>query len=190
MATHPCDIGAVETVGVQKRKLNGATASWTGHLVAEDTFGTWIAAAAGTRVAWTDAASSFETEATLDILVLIPPSQWWTAAWWTNRDVTVDIALPARFDDGCWVFDDLELDLFLGATGSHGVVDLDEFFDEVQSGRITIEQSETCLRCASEVERMLKRREEPFGEVGWRRFSEATSLHLPLMDPPSTTRSP
>lgn len=174
----------MESVAVQKLKLNGATASWSGHLFAQDAYGTWVAAAAGTRVAWRDDASSFETEATLDIVVLIPPSQWWVAAWWTNGDVTVDVARPATFEEGVWVFRDVELDVFLAASGSHGVVDLDEFLDEVERGRITFEEKESCLRCASALERMLKRRAEPFGNVGWERFREATSRPLPLLKPP------
>lgn len=177
-------------VGVRKLKRNGASASWTGHVLAEDDYGTWIAGTAGTRVAWCSPASSSEqdkeTEAPLDILVLIPPSQWWVAAWWTNGDITVDVTLPARLEHGTWVFEDLELDLFLTPSGSHGLVDVDEFLDEVERGRILPEEREASLRTAGAVERMLKHREEPFGDVGWARFHEATSLQLPRLDPPST----
>lgn len=153
-------------------------------MFAEDDDGTWIGGRAGTRVAWRDETSYLETETTLDVAVLIPPSAWWIAAWWSNGDITVDVAAPARFERGIWVFEDLELDLYLLPSGSHGIVDVDEFLDAVDADQIVADEREMALRTAGNLERMLKAREEPFGEVGWARFREAQALGLSLLDPP------
>ena len=176
------------TVGVRKLKRSGTSSTWTGHVLAEDHYGTWIGAKAGTRVAWS-AAASFETEretqAPIDIVVLIPQAGWWIASWWTNASVSIDVALPARLGQGIWTFEDLELDLFLGPSGECGTVDIDELFEEVECGRVLTGERDTALRTAASLERMLKRREEPFGEVGWERFRVAVASDLPLLAPPN-----
>ena len=174
------------TAGICKAKRSGLSVLWSAHVVDEDHFGTWLAASTGTRVAWKGDPSQAdkETVASLDIVVLMPTSGWWVASWWSNGDITVDIALPPSFSGGLWTFEDLELDLFLTPSGSHGVVDVDEFLAECDSGQIYVDERGPALQAAGAIERVLKSRAEPFGAVGWSRCREADALHLPLLDPP------
>ena len=76
---------------------------------------------------------------------------------------------------GLWTFEDLELDVYLTPSGSHGVVDVDEFLAECDSGQISVDERGPALQAAGDIERMLKSRTEPFGVVGWSRCREAST---------------
>ncbi len=145
----------------------------------------WLAAPAGTRVRWVENPATEETIASLNILVLIPNSDWWVASWWDNGDITIDICSPSYEKDGVWTFEGLELDLFRTPSGSHGVVDVDEFLAACADNKISPEERELALIATGASEQRLRDKVEPFGDVGWQYFSEAKALAMTPLDPPT-----
>lgn len=119
----------------------------------------------------------------LPVLLLIPPGGWWIAAWARNdhrgtRRISVDIAAPAVRSGGEWSFVDLELDLLSDQPGQVEIEDEDEFADAYAAGVISAAEASAARAATELLERMIRRREEPFGRVGWDKLDTAIGMSL------------
>lgn len=172
----------MEQVRIVKHKLPNATGVFGAYVVAEDEFGTWFFTPAQTSITWTNLEGK-STEWEFDVLTLAPPNDWYYALWWGPHphevELSVDVSTPPVRNRGECSWIDLEIDLFRLKTGDVGIEDEDEFEDSVAKGYITDEQRTEALRITPVIERMLRDRTEPFGDVGRRRLNEAVALGLP-----------
>jgi len=155
----------MDTVAIQKRKLNGQSNTWGAYLLDRDEFGTWFFAPRGTGPL-------------PDLLTLAPVEGWYVAYWSQPWNTTIDVSTPIIETDGVWSYLDLEVDLYLTREGSRGIVDVDEFLDACEAGLITKEQRKIAAQTTGAVERLLRCPTEPFASVGWNLFDRAVALGL------------
>ena len=112
----------------------------------------------------------------VDAILLLRPDDPFVT-WWVDdpqdRRVGIDICLPpVRTPDG-WSFVDLELDpVRHESTGVIEIEDDDEFREACAAG--WIDERDAALASATAADRAdaLRRRDEPWGEVGWRKLAE------------------
>ena len=114
---------------------------------------------------------------------LMPKAGWWTAAWCRDHEVTisVDICTPPQLTDGEWTYIDLELDPVGLSDGSVEIYDEDQFVAACEAGQISREEAIEARNAATDIERCLRHRTEPFGSLGWEKLNEALSLSLPAI---------
>ena len=97
-------------------------------LVDEDEHGWWLRGYPGTRTWRGTELSSVER---VGFLFLVPRDAWWAGFWNFDHDgpyeLYIDIATPARWQDGELQLVDLDLDVVRGWDGSIQLLDEDEF---------------------------------------------------------------
>lgn len=102
----------------------------TGRLLGEDSFGTWIATPAGSRVTF-HYGGKRPRLTRADAVRLLPVGGWWMALFLAepdDRDLYCDIATPARWTGpGEITVVDLDIDLVRYRDGRVAVEDEDEF---------------------------------------------------------------
>ena len=157
------DMVTERLVKVEKRKYPAASGgSWLAEEVIDDEFGIWLFAPRGVHNSheWTG----------LQLL-----SQEWGVAWWWDKAdplCTVDIATLPRLEADGWVYDDLEIDLWMQeSSGLVGVVDIDEFAAAVvrvpYPEKLIVEAIESLRR----LEVAMVQKVGPFG-CGWDRLRQ------------------
>ncbi|WP_157683343.1 DUF402 domain-containing protein [Microlunatus soli] len=159
---------------VTKNKLTGESRAWHADLLAEDEYGTWLYAPAGTTNR--DRAGRPVSRLAMDGVQLITRAAWWTAWWWQDGGITVDIATPAERAANSADYVDLELDLW-SRGNDFGLVDQDEYDAARDAAMITDEQDHHARAAATVVCRMLAGHDEPFATLGtqWLRWAQATA---------------
>jgi predicted RNA-binding protein associated with RNAse of E/G family len=95
--------------------------------------------------------------------------------------MSVDVTTPSKRVRAGWEWIDLEIDLVRASDGNAGIEDGDEFADAFAAGHINHAERVEALRITPVLERMLRERAEPFGDVGRRRLSDALALGLPAL---------
>jgi hypothetical protein len=181
----------VETALIRKRKLKGDIAEWGAYRLAEDEHGTWLFVPKGT--AWNAFFADGRTASVqvgqgdnpegCDVMFLVSREPvWWFPQWWSPGafpwTLTVDICEPLSIVDGVAEYLDLEVDLFVLAAGGHGIADFDEFIDAHDADLIADARYTEVIAATAAVERALRARAEPFGEVGRAHFARGVSLGL------------
>lgn len=164
-----------------KHKLPDATGVWDAYVVAEDAHGTWFFTPATSPIVWTNLAGK-STAWEFDVLCLIPPDDWWFGLWWGPSDhaveVSVDVTAPATRAGKTWSWVDLEIDLFRLHSDFVGIEDEDEFEDSCAAGWISEAERAEAMRVTPIIERMLRDRAEPFGDIGAAHLERCLALGL------------
>jgi hypothetical protein len=174
---------------IKKIKRPDGVGRWPAYVTAEDSFGVWLYSPKGSVYRGRTGTVVTECEvgqgnrdAGRPVLHLMPRASWWTAAWCFDEDepvIGVDICTPPSLIDEEWQFIDLELDPHAFGGGRVEVLDEDEFLVACVAGLITPTEAVYARATAREIERLLRQRVEPFGQIGWQRFSDAAALALP-----------
>jgi hypothetical protein len=158
-------------VRIDKVKRPGGIFEFDMELVADDGDGIWLSYPKG--AAWR--APHDTGTMPFHALVLVRPGDPFVT-WWVDdpadRRIEVDICRPpTRTADG-WSFVDLELDpVRHERTGVIEIEDDDEFEEACRHGWIDAQDAATASSAAQELAAMLARREEPWGDAGWRRLA-------------------
>lgn len=177
----------MERATIRKLKLPDATGVWGAHVVAEDEHGTWFFTPGDSPIEWTNLEGKSKAWE-FDVLSLIPPNDWWFGLWWgpSNHavELSVDVAAPATRDGDVWSWLDLEIDVFRLDSGTVGIEDEDEFEESCAAGWISDHERAESLRITPVIERMLRERTEPFGDVGREHLERAIVLGLAPLEPP------
>jgi hypothetical protein len=165
-------------VRLEKIKRPGGVYVFNVEAFADDEWGTWLAAPRGT--AWT-APHNAGTLA-FDVVILIGHGQYWVS-WWVDdpadRRIEIDVCLPAERTRDGWTYVDLELDPVRHGSGLVEVQDRDEFAAACGERWIDPAIAPNAEETARSLEHALTVREEPFGDVGWRRLAAAKAWRAP-----------
>ena len=182
----------MDSVSVMKLKRPVGSGLWGAYVLGSDDFGTWLHTPAGSIYRGEDGHHTGVCEVAQDshgvgrsIVQLIPPEDWWIATFYpptADLDVTVDICTPAILDHGTWKYTDLELDPWRSRDGAVATGDWPDFRAAHDAGWITDDEAETCMVTAKTMEVLLRKRTEPFDQVGMARLAVATELCLPRRD--------
>ncbi len=174
-----------KTVVIRKIKRPEGIHRWPAYVICSDRHGLWLYSPKGTIFRGQLGSNIGECEVGqgdreggLPVMHLIPNPGRWIAAW-DSEHIGVDICTPPTLIDGEWNYTDLELDLFAFPDGRVGIDDEDEFVAACEAGLISRSEAIKARAAATEVERCLHRRTEPFGRVGWDKLNQALGLSLP-----------
>jgi hypothetical protein len=162
-----------ETVLVQKIKRPAGTFCFALRFLVEDEFGTWLFGPIGSL--WT---APHDNGALTSRVVILLSEGRELVGWWfddpSDRQLAVDICLPVTRSPTGWTFVDLELDpVRHEIDGRIEVEDQDEFEDALRHEWMSQRDATTALRVAAQVEKSLRERIEPLGQVGWERLEAA-----------------
>lgn len=158
-------------------------------VIGRDAHGEWHGVAAGTPFTLADRRVARHSQ---PFVACFPPDRWWVAGFnppvdqlveFTGdgpaetlrieaREVYVHIATPPEMREGALCFTDLELDVVRYADGRVAVLDEEDF----ERAGLPADVAASARAACDEVARMLRGRDEPFGEAGraWlRRFMTA-----------------
>ena len=183
----------LEKVFVRKLKRPVGSGVWPAYVLAEDAYGLWLHSPAGSTYRGEDGRTARLCEvgqgdraAGRPIVQLIPSAGWWLATW-SGREaelpITIDICTPPRLAGREWTYTDLELDPYLTDAGEVGTDDWDEFLAACESGLISRAEQVAARNATADIEDLLGRRIEPFGEIGYGRLDAALAMALqPLTD--------
>lgn len=138
--------------------------SWSVLHLGRDEHGTWLGARRGNPVLQPDGRVEHQAD---DGVWLIPPGQFWIAAFWFTAvtDLTIDICRPPVQDGDAFSFVDLELDLFRNAKGDAGIVDHDEFASLAAARLVSKHDLTTARTTADRLLPLVEQRSEPFGQA-------------------------
>lgn len=139
-------------------------ATWSVLHLGHDRHGVWLGARRSNPVLQPDGRIEHQDH---DGVWLIPPRQFWIAAFWfsATTDLTIDICQPPTRDGDTFSFVDLELDLYRNAQGEAGMVDHDEFA-ALAAARLVPERDLTIASTtAHHLLPLVERQAEPFGEA-------------------------
>ena len=142
--------------------------------LAEDDYGTWLWAPAGTPAQrGDDPPIAFET-----LNVGLVSREWWAAIWRASGEpeVYVDICTPAVWSEGRVTFIDLDLDVTRERSGAVRVHDEDEFAEHQVALAYPQELIDGALAACERVRAILVGGEEPFATVAAARLAEAVAL--------------
>jgi len=162
------------------------------EILGEDEHGSWRALPARREIQSQDGAVF---RFGFDVVACYPPQGWWIATFHPDVPLTYEVDRPAGREvgtmrpreiythiamppsvhvDGWQMFMDLELDVIRHWNGDVVVIDEDDFAAVDLPDDIRAQARASC----DEVARMMRAREEPFGDVGPRwlaRFAEGTA---------------
>ena len=186
----------MDTISIRKVKLNGAVHTWSAHVVAEDTHGTWLFTPKGSLVQheqngarWQAAMGSTWAAVARGFLWLMPRDEWWFAAWWIRPDrqqIAIDACTVPTNIAGIWTWTDLELDICRDdRDGSVWVEDEDEFVDSVAAGLIDAPAQHAARTLTEGAQQWLTDHVAPFDGRGWDTYSEWIERGLPPLDAPT-----
>lgn len=157
---------------LDKVKRPAGVFSFEFHAVDENSHGVWLFAPVGST--WV--APHDHGALRIDVVTLIKPGRWF-ATWWVDdpndRRVEIDLCLPPERTKDGWTYVDLELDVFRHEPDFVEVHDRDEFEAARRNGWITPPDARMAETTAAEMQRVLERRMEPWGDEGWRRLIDA-----------------
>jgi hypothetical protein len=180
----------VEITTIQKHKRNQGFGQWRAYVMGEDGYGFWLFTPRGSlfrawdtagKKIWEGEVGQGNREAGVATIQLITHDAWWIASWRaddSNPKISVDICTPPTLTNGQWVYTDLELDPIAHQNGGVEIEDEDEFTLACDAGIITPAEALAARTAADSVAAMLRRKEEPFGHIGWTKIEEALSLSL------------
>src|SRR5262249_44644195 len=175
---------------MRKIKRHGGIGRWPAYEFALDQHGRWLFSPKGTvyhgypvgeAVIEIEVGQGNRSEG-LDVMHLVPHSEWWIASWYELngvRHVAADICTPAELIGDEWSYEDLELDPYWASDGRIGVEDEEEFEAACRGGSITIGEAAAARSATSDLVGWLERGTEPFGSFGWGRFDDAGRRCLP-----------
>ena len=180
-----------------KHKLDGSSRSWQAQLLGEDEYGHWLFAPAGTLT--TDGSGQPLGRHDQDGVQLLPRAGW-TAWWWLDGSITIDLSSPVQLDAGdhhcesadppdaglprrqrCARYLDLELDLWQRGT-QYGVADRDDYAQARQAGQFDDAQHEQVMADLADLEQRLATGGEPLAAVGWQRLEQARTASINLSE--------
>lgn len=148
---------------VTKKKLNGRSRVWSAFWLADDAYGHWLYAPAGTPNHTPDD-EPLDTLST-DGVQLVPTDGWWVAWWWADGLITIDITTQPAVAAATVGYVDLELD-FWARDGDVGLVDQEEYAASRAAGLITDDQDHAVQATVADLGRRLTAGDEPFGLIG------------------------
>jgi hypothetical protein len=107
-------------------------------------------------------------------------ADWWAANFMVEPDgstfIYVDIIAPATWSEGLVTMFDLDLDVWANcSTGEIRMLDEDEFLEHQRLLNYPTELIAGAEAAARRVFEAVSAQDEPFGQIGWRWFSEAIS---------------
>ncbi len=138
--------------------------SWAAQHLGVDDHGTWLGARRGNAVHRSDGRDEGQAH---DGVWLIPPRQFWLAAFWftPTTDLTIDICRPAIQQGASYSFVDLELDLYRNAEGEADIVDRDEFAALAAAQLVSEQELNAAVTTADRLLTLVEQRAEPFGQA-------------------------
>ena len=142
--------------------------------LAEDEYGTWRWAPAGTPAQrGDDPPITFET---LNLGLI--SREWWAAMWRASGEpeVYVDICTAALWGEGRVTMIDLDLDVVRDRSGAVHILDEDEFAEHQVALAYPRELIEGAVAACERVRAMLERGDEPFATAAPARMAEALAL--------------
>lgn len=147
--------------------------TWSVLHLGHDRHGIWLGARRGNPVLQPDGRIERQDH---DGVWLIPPRQFWIAAFWfsATTDLTIDICQPPTHVGDTFSFVDLELDLYRNAQGQAGIVVQEDFAALAAAGLVPERELTTASTMADQLLPLIEQRAEPFGEA-----SRSWFLRLP-----------
>jgi len=162
---------------LDKVKRPAGVSSFEFDALDEDSHGVWLFAPIGTP--WV--APHDRGALPVDVVMLIEPGRWFLT-WWVDdphdRRVEIDICLPPERTRDGWTCVDLELDVLRHEPNSVEVHDRDEFQTAWRNGWIAPADARMAETTAAEMQRVLERRMEPWGDEGWHRLIAAKASRV------------
>ena len=196
----------METTRIRKvKRPSGASGLWSAYVLYEDAYGVWLFSPQGTlfraeqdgRVVGICEVGQGDRRSGVDVLHLVPRQGWWFAHIYDvnrselfrwpgttepqdprSRAVAIDVCRPAQYSAGTWTYVDLEIDLLADGFGTVVIEDEDEFEERRGSGVISVSEASEARDATVRVAECLKRCDEPFGHLAWRRMDAALGLNL------------
>ena len=172
-----------------KRPNSKGWGRWPAYVMNEDIHGVWLFSPKGTLYRGESGTTSVELEvgqgtgvSGVPVMHLIPPANWWVAAWQVGGRgavISIDISTPAMLIDGEWCYTDLELDACLVSDKTVEILDEDEFAAACDSGLISPREALQASAAIQDIVQCLRKRIEPFGQIGWQGLEAAGALDLP-----------
>lgn len=157
---------------LDKVKRPAGVFSFRFRFLEQDGYGIWLYAPVG--AAWV--APHDRGAMPVDVVALVKPGRSFVT-WWVDdpagRRVDIDICLPPEKTADGWTYIDLELDVSRREPDVVVVHDHDEFEAACRNGWITPPDAATAKTTAVEMQEVLQRRIEPWGDEGWRRLIDA-----------------
>lgn len=145
--------------------------SWPVVQLGVDDHGIWLGSRQGNPVLQPDGQVELQTH---DGVWLIPPRQYWIAAFWFTpaTDLTIDICVPPYQQSDTFAFIDLELDLYRNAQGEAGIVDQDEFAALSAAQLVPPHDLDAAVSTADRLLALVEQRVEPFGTAAKPRLQQ------------------
>lgn len=146
------------------------------HVLGEDAHGTWLWGPAG-RVVRRGDRPAFRTEQ--DLVALVPPGAWWTAAWWLGHpevDLYVNINTPSVREGDVIRYIDLDLDVVRRTDGRCEIVDQDEFAEHQVLLGYPDDVIAATVRTADDVLRSVESGEAPLDGATAREWAAAARV--------------
>jgi hypothetical protein len=175
----------VGVVRLDKVKRPAGVFSYSLQTLGEDPHGSWLYGGRGSP--WS--APHDWGMLPFDVALLVPRDGWWVA-WWVaypeDRQVEIDICLPASRTEAGWSYVDLELDVYRHDDGSIEVKDADEFEEACRNGWISPGDATAARATAASVAAALREARAPLDDTGWERLTAARSNSV--MSPSRTGR--
>lgn len=161
---------AARRVRIDKVKRPGGIFEFDMEVVAEDDDGIWLAYMTGASWRAPHDRGTMPFNAIVLLRLADPFVTWWVDDP-ADRRVEIDVCLPPLATTDGWSFVDLELDpVRHELTGVIEIEDLDEFEAACAAGWISESEAEIARATARRMATALERREEPWGDAGWRRL--------------------
>lgn len=138
---------------------------FTMHRLGEDEHGLWLWSPAGIRLQRGEEPPKPSKRL---YVKLVTVDTWWSALWneGDEREIYVDIATPAVWNDATVTMTDLDLDVVRYRDGRTEVYDEDEFLEHQVRYGYPPDVVAKAREVTADVERALAERREPFGAVG------------------------